>query len=447
MSTSSVTLSAGARQFVTPLLFEALGAMPVYGEMFAPGEDPPCPSGAGPARQAMLVAPASADALSRLAQGAASDMLSAQALAFEGPLLLAPAMNPRMWRHPATQANVALLRERGARLILPDCGRAACGDEGQGRLAPVEQLFWHTLRALSPQDMAGRRVLVTLGPTREPWDGVRYWSNPSSGRMGGALALAAWLRGAEVTAVCGPGCPALPPEIRRLDVLTARRHVRGGGGRLAGDGYGLLHGGGSRFLARNRSGRKNSRKKARRTVSASASRPIPTSSPPLPARRRPGQKTLGFAAETAPDMEALMSLARAKRARKDADLLAGNRINGEGSGFGSPTNSMAVTDRSGHGEIWPQQGQGRCGLGAALMAFASVSPLAAPWQRLGLRYLLSPVDLPPELSLTAEPAAGEARPPRLGDQRSPAPQAGVSAPSREAYRPAAASANRPPVRP
>lgn len=350
----SVTLSAGALQFVTPLLFEALGAMPVYGEMFAPGEDPFAHLEPGQHAQAMLVAPASADALSRLAQGAASDMLSAQALAFEGPLLLAPAMNPRMWRHPATQANVALLRERGARLILPDCGRAACGDEGQGRLAPVEQLFWHALRALSPQDMAGRRVLVTLGPTREPWDGVRYWSNPSSGRMGGALALAAWLRGAEVTAVCGPGCPALPPEIRRLDVLTARDMFA-----AAADVWPEMDMGCFTAAVADFSpepfGPEKFKKEGAQDGFSIRFQANPDILATLAARRRPGQKTLGFAAETAPDMEALMALARAKRARKDADLLAGNRINGKGSGFGSPTNSMAVTDRSGHGEIWPQQ--------------------------------------------------------------------------------------------
>ena len=106
----SATLTGGARQFVTPLLFEALGAMPVYGDMFAPGEEAFAHLEPGQHAQAMLVAPASADTLSRLAQGAASDMLSAQALAFDGPLLLAPAMNPRMWQHPATQANVATLR-------------------------------------------------------------------------------------------------------------------------------------------------------------------------------------------------------------------------------------------------------------------------------------------------------------------------------------------------
>ena len=143
----SVTLTDGARRFVTPLLFEALGAMPVYGRMFE-GDEVFDHLEPGQRAQAMLVAPASADALSRLAAGAASDMLSAQALAFDGPLVVAPAMNPRMWRHPATQDNVATLRRRGARVVVPGCGGTACGDTGQGRLAPVEDLFLAALRAL-----------------------------------------------------------------------------------------------------------------------------------------------------------------------------------------------------------------------------------------------------------------------------------------------------------
>ncbi len=350
----SATLTGGARQFVTPLLFEALGAMPVYGDMFAPGEEAFAHLEPGQHAQAMLVAPASADTLSRLAQGAASDMLSAQALAFDGPLLLAPAMNPRMWQHPATQANVATLRERGARIILPACGRAACGDAGEGRLAPPEELFWQALRALAPQDMAGKRVMVTLGPTREPWDGVRYWSNPSSGRMGGALAVAAWLRGATVTAVCGPGCPGLPSEIRRLDVGTAREMFEAVADIWPDMDCGCFCAAVADFSPVPHGPEKFKKEGAEAGFSVSFA-PNPDILRTLAARRRADQRLLGFAAETAPDMDSLLALARAKRARKDADLLAGNCVNSAGCGFGCATNSMAVTDRHGHEEIWPQQ--------------------------------------------------------------------------------------------
>lgn len=348
----SATLTQGARQFVTPLLFEALGAMPVYGEMFAPGEEPFAHLEPGQHAQALLVAPACADTLARLARGAASDMLAAQALAFDGPLLLAPAMNPRMWRHPATQANVATLRERGARIILPACGRAACGDEGEGRLAPVEEIFWQALRALAPQDMAGKRVMVTLGPTREPWDGVRYWSNPSSGRMGGALAVAAWLRGATVTAVCGPSCPGLPAEIRRMDVTTAWEMFETAAAVWPDTDFGCFSAAVADFSPVPH-GPEKFKKEDAQTGFSVAFEANPDILRRLAADRRPGQKVLGFAAETAPDMDALLALARVKRARKDADLLAGNRVNCGDSGFGSATNSMAVTDRNGREEIWP----------------------------------------------------------------------------------------------
>ena len=166
----SATLTPGARRFVAPLLFESLGAVPVYEDMFSPGQDVFSHLEPGQHAQALVVAPASADALFRLAHGAASDMLAAQALAFDGPMVIAPAMNPRMWANPATQANIDILRQRGAHIVIPACGGTACGEQGEGRLAPLHDIFLAALRALSPQDMAGRRVMVTLGPTREAWD-------------------------------------------------------------------------------------------------------------------------------------------------------------------------------------------------------------------------------------------------------------------------------------
>ncbi|WP_296305586.1 phosphopantothenoylcysteine decarboxylase, partial [uncultured Desulfovibrio sp.] len=162
------------------------------------------------------------------------------------------------------------------------------------------------------------------------------------------------LRGAEVCAVCGPGCPALPPEIRRLDVTTAREMFAAAEDVWPEMDMGCFTAAVADFSPEPYGPEKFKKEGARDGFSLRF-QANPDILATLAARRRPGQKTLGFAAETAPDMEELMALARAKRARKDADLLAGNRINGEGSGFGSPTNSMAVTDRCGHGEIWPQQ--------------------------------------------------------------------------------------------
>lgn len=349
----SVTLTDGARRFVTPLLFEALGAMPVYGRMFE-GDEVFDHLEPGQRAQAMLVAPASADALSRLAAGAASDMLSAQALAFDGPLVVAPAMNPRMWRHPATQDNVATLRRRGARVVVPGCGGTACGDTGQGRLAPVEDLFLAALRALSPQDMAGQRIMLTMGPTREKWDGVRYWTNPSSGTMGAALATSAWLRGAEVTAVCGPGCPDLPAGVERIGVGSAREMFEAASDCWPRMDMGLFCAAVADFSPEPL-GPQKFKKEGRQDGFSIRFTANPDILRSLSHQRREGQKVLGFAAETTPDMDSLLELARGKRARKDADLLAGNRVNSGDSGFGAATNSMAVVDRTGHEEIWPNQ--------------------------------------------------------------------------------------------
>ena len=341
----SATLTPGARRFVAPLLFESLGAAPVYEDMFTAGQH----------AQAMVVAPASADALFRLAHGAAGDMLAAQALAFDGPMIIAPAMNPRMWSNPATQANIDILRQRGARIVIPACGGTACGEQGEGRLAPLHDIFLAALRALSPQDMTGKRVMVTLGPTREAWDGVRFWSNPSTGLMGAALAVAAWLRGAEVTVVCGPGVRArLPREIARVDVVSARDMFAAAADLWPNMDMGMFTAAVADFSPQPFGPRKFKKVDAPDGLSVSFT-PNPDILRTLSHGRKPGQKVLGFAAETAADMQALLPLAHAKLQGKKADVLAANRVNATDSGFGTATNSMAVVDATGHEEIWPNQ--------------------------------------------------------------------------------------------
>lgn len=351
----SATLTPGARRFVAPLLFESLGANPVYEDMFSPGQDVFSHLEPGQHAHAMVVAPASADALFRLAHGAAGDMLAAQALAFDGPLIIAPAMNPRMWSNPATQANIDLLRQRGARIVTPACGGTACGEQGEGRLAALHDIFLTALRALAPQDMAGKRVMVTLGPTREAWDGVRFWSNPSTGLMGAALAACAWLRGAEVAVVCGPGVRArLPREIARIDVVSARDMFEAAAGLWPDMDMGMFTAAVADFSPQPFGPRKFKKVDAPDGLTV-AFTPNPDILRTLSHERKPGQKVLGFAAETAADMQALLPLARAKLQGKKADVLAANRINSTDSGFGSPTNSMAVVDAAGREEIWPTQ--------------------------------------------------------------------------------------------
>lgn len=353
----SATLSGGARHFVSPLLFSSLGAAPVYPEMFT-GEEPFAHLEPGQTCQALLVAPASASLLSRMATGAASDMLSAQILAFAGPVAVAPAMNTLMWSNSATQANVALLKKRGIHLVGPDCGDLACGSTGHGRLAPMAWLLAHALRLLSPQDMAEEDVLVTLGPTREPWDGVRFWSNPSTGTMGASLALCAWMRGARVHAVAGPGVDThlLPP----LPGLTLHP-VRTAGEMLdqalelwPSVTMGMFTAAVADFSPVPFGAAKFKKADAPEGFSVSFT-PNADILLTLSSSRTGRQKVLGFAAETTASEAELMDLAKAKCARKQADVLAANRVNAEDSGFGSPTNAMAVVSRTGREEAWPVQ--------------------------------------------------------------------------------------------
>lgn len=345
----SAVLTDGACRFISPLLMESLGASPVYGRLFDGGEDPFSHLEPGQGAHAMLVAPATADVLSRLAAGAASDMLSAQALAFSGPLVVAPAMNPRMWQHPAVQANVQTLASRGVTLVGPGKGTAACGDTGCGRLADISEIYLAVLRALAPQDMAGKRVMVTLGPTREKWDGVRYWSNPSTGTMGAALAMAAWLRGAEVDAVCGPASAFLPASVRCHRVTSAAEMFECASDIWKSADIGIFTAAVADFSPEPFGEAKFSKGQAQDgfSVKFTPNRDILKT---LAAERRPDQKVMGFAAETEAD---LPERVRRKLSVKKADIIVGNRVNTEGSGFGTSTDSVFVADSRGREENWP----------------------------------------------------------------------------------------------
>jgi phosphopantothenoylcysteine decarboxylase/phosphopantothenate--cysteine ligase len=345
----SVTLTPSARRFVTPLSFEALGAAPVYGDMFDAHSGPYAHLETGQNARAMVIAPTTASTLARLAHGLADEMLACQALAHQGPLVLAPAMNPRMWSHPATQASVALLTERGARFVMPESGTVACGETGQGRLADVREIYLAGLKALFPQDMAGIRVMLTLGPTREQWDAARFWSNFSSGVMGASLAVAAWLRGADVDAVCGPGCPWLPSGIRRHDIVGAGQMFD-----LARALWPSAHCGIFTAAVADFSPEPFGPEKFKKTGAAKGFSvkftPNPDILRSLAASRRSDQKLVGFAAETVEDLGA--AVARKLR-DKGADIVVGNRIGQEGAGFGSPTNAVHLADARGREEEWP----------------------------------------------------------------------------------------------
>jgi len=220
-----VVMTAGARQFVTPLTFQALSGRPVRTDLW----DAAAEAAMGHIELArwaeqVLVAPATADFLAKLAHGRADDLLATLCLATGAPLAVAPAMNRLMWANAATQANVATLRARGIAILGPGAGDQACGETGPGRmLEPLEIIdaLWPAGAAVGV--LAGRKVLVTAGPTRERIDPVRFITNRSSGKMGFAVAEAARLAGAEVVLVSGPVNVATPAGVRRVDVETAEQ--------------------------------------------------------------------------------------------------------------------------------------------------------------------------------------------------------------------------------
>ncbi|HTB65323.1 MAG TPA: bifunctional phosphopantothenoylcysteine decarboxylase/phosphopantothenate--cysteine ligase CoaBC, partial [Steroidobacteraceae bacterium] len=218
-----VVMTDGAREFVTPMTFQALSGRPVRTDLW----DPSAEAAMGHIELArwadlVLIAPATADFLARLAGGRADDLLATTCLTTAAPIALAPAMNQQMWANPATQANVALLKERGVHVFGPGTGDQACGEVGAGRMLEPTELAALADSILLPSGvLSGRRVLITAGPTREPIDPVRFISNRSSGKMGFAVAQAAREAGAEVVMICGPVALATPAGIRRVDVESA----------------------------------------------------------------------------------------------------------------------------------------------------------------------------------------------------------------------------------
>jgi len=218
-----VVLTAGAREFVTPMTFQAVSGREVRSDLWDP-EAEKAMSHIELARWAdfVMIAPATADFIARLATGQADDLLTTLCLATDAPIALAPAMNRLMWANAATQANVATLQSRGIHVWGPGEGDQACGEVGAGRMLEPAQLAGFVTSAIAPAGpLAGKRVLLTVGPTRERIDPVRFISNRSSGKMGFALAVAARAAGAEVTIVCGPVNLATPPGVQRIDIESA----------------------------------------------------------------------------------------------------------------------------------------------------------------------------------------------------------------------------------
>ena len=218
-----VVMTQGGREFITPLTLQALSGHPVHLELL----DPAAEAAMGHIELArwadlVLIAPATADIMARLAQGLAGDLLSTLVLATDAQVALAPAMNQAMWRDPATQANLQLLAERSIHIFGPGAGVQACGDIGLGRMLEPNDLVQRAADCFTHKALTGKHVLITAGPTQENIDPVRYITNHSSGKMGFALAEAAVEAGANVTLISGPVYLPTPDRLKRIDVVSAR---------------------------------------------------------------------------------------------------------------------------------------------------------------------------------------------------------------------------------
>lgn len=335
-----VVMTRNAAKFVAPLTFQALSKRPVLVDEFS-GWDPSSIGhiAVSEGLDCALVAPATANIIGKAAAGIADDALTSTLLALDCPLLMAPAMNDRMYRHKATQRNLAVLRERGVRIIDPDTGPLACGTEGCGRLASPERIVQEVLALRAPHDLSGRTFVVTAGPTREPVDAVRFLSNPSSGKMGFALARAARARGASVRLITGPVALERPAGIEVREVSTAAEMHRAVM-ELARDADAVIMAAAvSDFRPLEPSGRKIKKHEAPDHIRLEPTADILADL----GRNTMGRVLVGFAAET----DQVLEHARAKLKAKNLDLIIANDLSREGAGFGTNTNIVTMITRSG----------------------------------------------------------------------------------------------------
>ena len=302
----------------------------------------------------VIVAPATANTLARMAAGLAGDLLGTTLLATSAPVVVAPAMHTEMWRHPATRANVATLRDRGVHVVGPDDGPLTGGDSGPGRMSEPERIVAEALAVTAAGgDLAGLRVAVSAGGTREPIDPVRFLGNRSSGRQGAALALAAADRGAEVALVAASvddgvlAEASLHPRIRLVHTGTAAELEAAMTDAAAAADVVVM----TAAVADYRVAEVSERKLSKADAPDGTGLTLQLVQNPdilagLAARRRPGQTVVGFAAETPADRADLLDRARRKAARKGVDLLVANEV-GWTTGFGAADNAVVVVDAAG----------------------------------------------------------------------------------------------------
>jgi phosphopantothenoylcysteine decarboxylase/phosphopantothenate--cysteine ligase len=342
-------LTDAARQFVAPLALQAVSGESVRSALFDLGEESRISHiELADWAELVLVAPASADFLAKLAHGLADDLASTLLLATRAPVLVAPAMNVNMWGHPATQANVATLRARGVRTLGPEAGELACGWEGLGRMSEPAEIATQVELLLAPKSLAGVRVVVTAGGTRESLDPVRAITNRSSGKMGFALAGEAALRGAECVLIAGASALPTPPGVRRVDVGSALE-MRAAVLREQGQAQIVVM---AAAVADFRPASPAERKIKKEDLADGRLTLELVANPDILAeisRDRGERIVVGFAAES----HDVLAAARRKLARKGCDLLIANDISRSDAGFESDRNAVLLLTPDGEVEELP----------------------------------------------------------------------------------------------
>lgn len=342
----TVVMTDAATRFVTPLTFEVLSGKPVAVNLFEAHQEMlhlSLPEEA----DALLIAPATANTLSKAALGLADDLLSTMLLTARCPLIIAPAMDGDMWTHPTVVEHVAQLRQRGVTIVDPEEGPLASGRLGQGRFAGEERILAAIEASLSPhRDWVGQRVLVSAGPTQEAIDPVRFVSNRSSGKMGYAVAEAARDRGAQVCLVSGPTSLPIPRGMEVLSVTTAEEMGKALVTRLAWASVVVMAAAVADFRPSRPSAHKLKKKEQRWTaLDVESTQDILLS---LTAQKK-SQTIVGFAAET----RDLLAHAREKLRAKHLDLIVANDVTATGAGFGSDNNAAVLLDRLGRSTEYP----------------------------------------------------------------------------------------------
>jgi len=333
---SEIIITPSAEKFVTAMTLETLSGRKVFTDSDFDSSIPHIKLTQW--AEVFVIAPCTANTLAKIAHGVADNLLTSAAIAAKCPVLVFPAMNENMYDNPATQENISTLKSRGVKVIEPSAGELACGVSGKGRMPEPREIMHEIYRALSVHDMAGKNVLVTAGPTHEYIDPVRYLSNPSSGKMGVAMARSAWCRGAKVRVIHGPvDVDGYGMDLIR--VTSAEEMLEAVKANISWADYVVKAAAVGDYRAKEISSHKI--KRGDKDILTLELVQNPDISAEAGKLKRPGQTLIGFAAET----DNLIANARAKIARKNLDYILANDVAAENSGFRVDTNTLTLIPR------------------------------------------------------------------------------------------------------